>query len=359
MSDDVVGKLDIILSDGIYIKSSNLRPRIQNQIRRLAAFSNPVFYKNQAMGLSNFENARYIYLGSDENGYIKIPRGLLENIIEECNVSGIVYQIEDKRAKGNEINIAFNGQLKETQIPAVEKLCQNDTGILNATTAFGKTVVCCNVIAQKKVNTLILLQSSSLMEQWESALGKFLIIDEELPEYKTPSGRIKKRKNVIGKLQGAHDSTTGIIDIAMVGSVCKKGEYHKRLKDYGLIVLDECHHAASDTIVDILQRVNAKYVYGVTATPSRGDGLEKINEMLLGPIRYKFTSKDRAKEQGITHLVYPRFTRAVAPRFGQDKMHPNEAYAIVRENEDRDSLIVNDVIKCVREGRTRLFFQNM
>ena len=138
----------------------------------------------------------------------------------------------------------------------------------------------------------------------------------------------------------------------MVGSLCKKGEYHKRLKDYGLVILDECHHAASDTIVDVLQEVNAKYVYGVTATPLRSDGLEKINYMLLGPIRYKYTSKDRAKEQGIAHLVYPRFTRAVAPRFGQDKMHPNEAYAIVRENDDRDNLIINDVIQCVKDGRT-------
>ena len=179
-----------------------------------------------------------------------------------------------------------------------------------------------------------------------------MIIDEEPPEYETPTGRKKRRKSVIGKLQGAHDSTTGIIDIAMVGSLCKKGEYHKRLKDYGLVILDECHHAASDTIVDVLQEVNAKYVYGVTATPLRSDGLEKINYMLLGPIRYKYTSKDRAKEQGIAHLVYPRFTRAVAPRFAQDKMHPNEAYAIVRENDDRDNLIINDVIKCVKDGRT-------
>ena len=116
--------------------------------------------------------------------------------------------------------------------------------------------------------------------------------------------------------------------------------------------MDECHHAASDTIVDGLQEVNAKYVYGVTATPLRSDGLEKINYMLLGPIRYKYTSKDRAKEQRIAHLVYPRFTRAVAPRFAQDKMHPNEAYAIVRENDDRDNLIINDVIKCVKDGRT-------
>lgn len=352
LKQDVNGALHITLADAIYVETANLQPRIQNQIREMAAFLNPVFFKNQAMGLSNFANARYVYLGKDVNGYIKIPRGLLENIVTECDKAGIEYQIEDKRCAGNGINVEFNGQLKESQVPAVEKLLQNETGILNAATAFGKTVVCCNIIAKRKVNTLILLQSSSLVEQWEEALKNFLIIDEEPPEYETPSGRKRKRKSVIGKLQGAHDSTTGIIDIAMVGSVCKKGEYHKRLKEYGLVLMDECHHSASDTIVDVLQEVDAKYVYGVTATPLRGDGLEKINYMLLGPIRYRFTSKDRAKEQGIAHLVYPRFTRAVAPRFQQDKMHPNDAYAIVRDNEDRDDLIVNDVKKCIQDGRT-------
>lgn len=352
LSQDVDGSIHITLADGIYIDTANLRPRIQNQIRQLAAFRNPVFYKNQTMGLSNFANARFVYLGKDENGYIRIPRGLLENLLTACDKSGIKYEIDDRRCNGKPINVEFDGQLKESQIPAAEILTQYETGILNAATAFGKTVVCCNIIARKKVNTLILLQSSSLIEQWQNAIENFLVIKEEPPEYETPSGRKKKRKSVIGKLQGAHDSTTGIIDIAMVGSVCRNGEYHKRLKEYGLVILDECHHAASDTIVDVLQQADAKYVYGVTATPFRGDGLEKINYMLLGPIRYKYTSKDRAKEQGIAHLVYPRFTRTVAPRFQQDKMHPNEAYEILRNNDDRDTLIVNDVKQCIEDGRT-------
>lgn len=350
--EDVEGILHITLANGVYVNTVNLQPRIQNQIRRMAAFHNPVFYKNQAMGLSNFENYRYIYLGSDEGDFIKIPRGLLENITEECEKANIEYIIEEKRSIGRPIHVKFMGELKEAQTLAVEELLQYDNGILNAATAFGKTVVCCDVIAKKQVSTLILLQSSALMEQWQDALERFLHIDEEPPEYETPTGRKKKRKSVIGKLQGVHDSTTGMIDLAMVGSVCKNGEYHKRLKEYGLILVDECHHAASDTIVNILQEVNAKYVYGVTATPFRGDGLEKINYMLLGPIRYKYTSKDRAKEQGIEHLVYPRFTRTVVPRFSQDKMHPNEAYEIIRNNEERDEFIIRDVKRCVDAGRT-------
>lgn len=243
LKEDVDGILQITLSNGVYVNTANLRPRIQNQLRRMAAFSNPVFYKNQAMGLSNFENYRYIYLGSDEGGFIKIPRGILENITEACEKADIAYEIDDKRSKGHVIHAEFTGELKESQKLAAEKLMQYDNGILNAATAFGKTVVCCNVIAKKRVSTLILLQSSALMEQWQEALEKFLCINEELPEYETPAGRKKRRKSIIGKLQGAHDSTTGIIDLAMVGSVCKNGEYHRRLKEYGLILVDECHHA--------------------------------------------------------------------------------------------------------------------
>ena len=349
---DVHGELRITLADGIYISAENLAPRIQNRIRELAAFCNPAFYKNLAMGLSNFANARYIYLGRDEGGYIRIPRGLLEEVTARCDKAGIVNQICDERCLGNEVRATFQGQLKESQLLAVEAMLKHETGILHAATAFGKTVVCCNMIAREKVNTLILLQSSALIEQWKNAIETFLVIDEEPPEYETPTGKKKRRKSVIGRLQGAHDSTTGIIDIAMVGSLCKKGEFHHRLKEYGMVIVDECHHAASDTFVEVLQEVRAKYVYGVTATPLRSDGLEKINYMLLGPVRYQFTAKDRAKEQGIAHLVYPRFTRAVAPRFRQENMHPNEAYTILRENEDRDNLIITDVMKCIAEGRT-------
>lgn len=349
---DVNGVLQITLADGIYISAENLAPRIQNRIRELAAFRNPAFYKNLAMGLSNFANSQYIYLGRDGGGYIRIPRGLMEEVNAKCEKAEIVNHIRDERCQGNAIRVVFQGQLRESQFSAVETMLKHETGILHAATAFGKTVVCCNMIARKKVNTLILLQSSALIEQWKNAIETFLVIEEEPPEYETPTGRKKRRKSVIGRLQGAHDSTTGIIDIVMVGSLCKKGEFHPRLKEYGMVIVDECHHAASDTFVEVLQEVRAKYVYGVTATPLRSDGLEKINYMLLGPVRYQFTAKDRAKEQGIAHLVYPRFTRAVAPRFYQDNMHPNEAYTILRENEDRDNLIITDVKKCIEEGRT-------
>lgn len=349
----VDGKLSLTLSDGIYVDTMNIQPAVQNQIRRMAAVSNPVFYKNMAMGLSNYDNARWIYMGKEHlSGYIEIPRGLYDELTEQCRKAGITYEITDERQPGRRIKAEFTGQLRPEQEPALEEMLRYDTGILNAATAFGKTVVCSAMIAERKVNTLILLESSSLIEQWEEALNSFLKIEEETPEYQTKTGRIRRRKSIIGKLQGAHDSMTGIIDIAMVGSLCKKGEFHEKLNDYGMVLVDECHHAASNTMANILNQVNARYVYGVTATPMRGDGLEKITYMLLGPIRYRYTAKAKAEAQGIEHLVFPRFTRAVAPRGQKEKMHPNEAYELIRNNDARDQQIIDDIRKCVQTGRT-------
>lgn len=351
---DVDGNLHLTLSNGIYVDSTNIRPALQNKIRRLAAISNPVYYKNQAIGTSNYGTARWLYLGQDHlSGYIQIPRGLYGVLLDRIKQAKIPYEIEDERQIGRTIDVTFKGELRKEQKTAMNEILQFDHGILHAATAFGKTVVCSAMIAEKKVNTLIILESSALLEQWKESLEKFLDIDEELPEYKTKTGRIKVRKEVIGKLQGAHDSMTGIIDIAMAGSLCKKGEFHHLLNQYGMVLIDECHHAASDTISNVLKEVKAKYVYGVTATPKRGDGLEKINEMLIGPIRYSYTAKEKAKAQGIEHLVYPRFTPVVAPRgVIKEKMHPNEAYDMIRDNEMRDELIVEDVKECVSAGRT-------
>ena len=351
---DVDGKLHITLSNGIYVDNTNLKASIQNKIRRMAAISNPIFYKNQAIGASNYDTSRWIYLGKDYlSGYIQIPRGLQDELLKSVNQADIDYEIEDERQQERNINVVFKGELRSEQDKALKELTNYDNGILHAATAFGKTAVSSAIIAQKKVNTLIILESSALMEQWKEALDKFLSINEELPTYVTKTGRVRKRKSLIGTLQGAHDSMTGIIDIAMAGSLCKKGEYHKLLNKYGLVLIDECHHSASETIANVLKEVKAKYVYGMTATPKRGDGLEKINYMLIGPIRYSYTAKEKANEQGIQHLVYPRFTRTVPPRgVITSKMHPNEAYEIIHNNDIRDEQIVEDVKKCVSAGRT-------
>ena len=349
---DVIGDMEIVLSNGIYINTINLMPNIQNQIRSLAAFDNPIYYKNQRLGYSNYNNSRVIYLGYDIQNYISIPRGLQEKLIERCNTSNINYQILDKRQTGKRLKIEFDGQLYDYQRTAIEKMLSHDCGVLNATTAFGKTVVCSYLIAQRKVNTLILLQSKDLLEQWVEELNRFLIIDESLPEYKTKTGRIKRRKSIIGSLTGNKNTLTGIVDVATVGAMYAKGEFRKELNQYGMVIMDECHHCGSKTSIAVMQKVDAEYVYGVTATPKRGDHLDKVIHFLLGPIRYSFTAKQRAIQQGIGHYVYPRFTRVID--FRNEIKDLNHSYHLISKDTIRNQMIIEDVCEAIDLKRTVL-----
>ena len=268
----VKGVVRIVLADRIYIDSSGMSNKTKRQLRRMATFSNKQYFQNQAMDMPNYDESRFIYLGSDEGKYIVLPRGLREDILKKFDNAGIRYKIEDKRTQGRELNISFKGELRESQIPAAETMLENETGILHAATAFGKTVVCCDMIARRGISTLILVDRADLMNQWIKRLDEFLDIDEELPEYQTKTGRTRKRKSLIGNLQGAHDTLTGIVDVAMIRSLKKKDGFHPMLKEYAQVYFDECHHAASESAIEVLQEINAKYVYGVTATPKRGDG---------------------------------------------------------------------------------------
>ena len=347
---DVVGKLHMVLGNGVYVDTLNLMPRIQNQIRSLAAFDNPEFYKNKRLGYSNYYNFSAVYLGKDIDGYIQIPRGLRENIIQECEKAGISVDVSDQRETGQPIRVSFKGDLRMQQELAAEKLLSHSDGVLSAATAFGKTVVCSYLIAERKVNTLILLQSKDLLNQWVDELNHFLEIREEPPEYETKTGRKKKRNSVIGVLHGNKNTLTGIIDVAMVGSMYSRGKFNERINSYGMVIMDECHHAASNTSMELLQKINAKYVYGVSATPKRGDSLDRIIYMLLGPLRHRFTALERAKEQGIGHYFVPRYTRVVDTAESKDNI--NKAYNLISTSKVRNEMIADDVITCVARKQT-------
>lgn len=350
--EDVAGTVQITLANGIYIDQTNLKARIRNQMRRLAAYSNPEFYKKQALGYSTHDTPRIVYCGSDVEEYIHLPRGCYETLINTLKQSEIPYRVQDERQKGRKIDVSFTGELYPEQREATDKMLRYDNGILSAATAFGKTVVGAYLIAAKKTNTLILVRNTEILKNWQEDLAKFLKINEDPPTYTTPSGRTKQRNSAIGRLQASHNSLTGIVDIAMITSLGKSDTINPLVRDYGLVLMDECHHAGAYTDETVLQEVSAKTVYGLTATPKRDDGQDKKIFMQFGPIRYRYTARDRAKKQGIGHYIYPRFTRLV----DTDDRKPSmaELNQLVIDSETRNEQIISDTIFCVQEGRTPL-----
>ena len=347
---DVIGKLHIVLADGVYVDTLNLMPRLQNQIRCMTAFDNPKYFQNKRLGFSNYYNFSALYLGKDVDGYIRMPRGMLEELEAACDKAGIEYDTTDHREKGRPIRVKFNGSLKQQQDLAAQKMLEYDNGVLSAATAFGKTVVCSYLIAERKVNCLILMQSKDLLNQWVDELEKFLDIDEEPPEYTTKTGRVKKRDSVIGVLHGSKKALTGIVDVAMVGSVYAKGQFNELINSYGMVIMDECHHAAASTAVEVLQKVNARYVYGVSATIKRSDELEKMIPMLIGPMRHSYTSKQRAVSQGIGHYVFPRFTRTIDTF--ESRSDINQAFTLISKSVDRNQMIISDVKQSISDDKT-------
>ena len=350
-TEDATGAVKIIQADGIYIDKRNLKPRLQNAIRRLAAYSNPQFFQNLALGFSTRETPRIVYDGYDEGNYIVLPRGCFEELKRYLSDAEISYDIVDKRQEGRTIDVSFNGELYPEQMVAAERLLAYDIGMLAAATAFGKTVIGANLIARRKVNTLVLVHTVEIMNNWVRDLNRFLTINEQLPTYTTPMGRVKQRDSVIGTFSSQKKAATGIIDIAMIGSLGKEDDINSMVRDYGMIIVDECHHAAATTFENVLRASAAKYVYGMSATVKRGDKQERKLLMQLGPIRHRYTAKERAMKQGISHYIYPRFTRMVDLSPSEDK-HISELYRLIVDSELRNMQIVADAVDCVKKGRT-------
>ncbi len=351
--DDVIGgELHVILEDGVYVDTLNLMPRMQNQIKSLATIDNPQFYLNARVGRSNYYNLRTISIWSENEGYIKVPRGMLEKINDKCIEQDIKLDILDNRNFGKPIRVSFKGELKDQQELAKQQLEKFENGVLCAPTGFGKTVLAAYMIAQRKVSTLILLQNTELLPQWLAEFEKFLEIDEKPPIYYTKTGREKRRDGVIGTLTGGVDKTTGIIDFALIGSAYHKGEYFPNIDSYGMVLVDECHHVASMQGQAVMQKVKAKYVYGLSATPIRSDKLDDIIYMHIGPVRHKYTVMEQSVKQGLECLVIPRFTRVV--NISGKNIEIYEADDLIADSKVRNDQIIDDVEQAVINGRTPL-----
>ncbi|MDR1055230.1 MAG: DEAD/DEAH box helicase family protein [Prevotellaceae bacterium] len=304
--------LTIIEANRIYVPKEGVTPRALNRIKRLSAFQNLLFYKTQKMRMSTYGIPRIIYSLGETDKYIGIPKGCKSSLIQLLENSNISCLFDDKWNKGNSINVSFGWTLREEQQLAMGSLLQHENGILSVPTAFGKTVIGAFLIANKKCNTLILVHLQTLCEQWKKSLEQFLEINESLPEQEKKRGR-KKVRSIIGQVGSGKNTSSGIIDIALVQSLVHENEVNDIVKNYGMVIVDECHHASSLGYEKVLSETNARYVYGLTATPKRQDGQHLVVFMQCGPIRYSVSAKEQAGKRNFEHYVVPCFTRFRKP----------------------------------------------
>ena len=226
-------------------------------------------------------------------------------------------------------------------------------GVLSATTAFGKTVIAARLIAERKINTLILTHRQQLMSQWMAKLSEFLEIDEELPVVAKSGDEKRAEPHRADRCRKRNPG--GIIDVAIMQSLASGGEVKECVKDYGMVIVDECHHVPAFSFEQILKKVHAKYIYGLTATPARRDGHHPIIFMHCGPVRYRVDARKEAEKRPFEHYVIPRFTGFRAPFDREEKdMSIQEFYSGIATDELRNQQITDDVIRAHENGRNAL-----
>ncbi len=332
--------LELTLGNQIYIPKEALPPALRNRFIRLAAFQNPEFYKAQAMRLPTYDKPRIIACAEDYPNHIGLPRGCLDELIQTLSDLKIKPLIHDERYGGHPLNVTFQGELRPEQAAAAQALLAHDTGVLAATTAFGKTVVAAWLIAKRGVNTLVLVHRRQLQQQWIERLSAFL---------ETPTASI-------GRIGGGRTNPTGLLDVAVIQSLVRKGIVADLVGDYGHLIIDECHHLSAQSFEQVARRAKAKFVTGLSATVTRQDGHHPIIFMQCGPVRFRVSARQGTAAHPFEHVVMVRPTsfRPIHPANVDVRAQFHELYDELISDAERNRLICQDVLQALGEGRSPL-----
>ncbi len=341
--------LEIVAANKLYVPIKDVPPKFLNYLKRIASFKNPEFFMKQAMHMSLYNVPRVITCAEIVDDFLVLPRGCEDEVVSLLRDKDVACNVVDKTNHGHAINVTFKGELRLGQQEAVNELCRHNNGVLHATTAFGKTVAAIALIGTLKVNTLILVHTRALLDQWKERLEEFLDADFPVVEEVKKRGR-KKRYSSFGTMDSRGNNLHGHVDIAMMQSCVEGDEVKGFVRDYGMVIVDECHHAPAASFETVLKGIMARRVYGLTATPIRKDGHQPIIFMQCGPIRYTADARQQMARQSFSRYLIPRFTTFRI--IGDDNPSYFEICDKVSSDSVRNTMIVDDVCKTVEDGRT-------
>lgn len=345
--EDFDGPVKLIRANGIYVPLKSVSGKVIRHLKGLASFRNPKYYEllNARKPLYNTPSLVCCYEMNDD--YLMLPRGCEDAVVNLIQSNFSAWEEDNQTNPGRKIDVEFSGELRPEQEEAVQRMLASNNGVLAATTAFGKTVTAIGMIARRRMNTLVLVHSRALLEQWKKECERFLVINEPEPEKKKGRGR-KKAYSHIGILDGSQNTLHGIIDVAVFNSALTETGVKPFVRDYGMVIADECQHSAALGYERVLKYVNASYVYGLSATPTRQDGMTPIVFMQCGPIRFKSDAKAQMVRQSFSRVLVPRFT---AYRALEEKT-ALQYLGDLAKDKARNELIINDVIAELNQGRT-------
>jgi hypothetical protein len=247
----------IVKANMLYLEKGAISQTALTRIKRLAAFKNPEFYKAQSMRLPTYGKPRIISSLDETEKYLGVPRGCEDGLIQLLGEADAAYVIDNQTNRGKKIKVKFNGELNADQKPAVAALLKHNFGVLSATTAFGKTVIAASLIASRKTNTLVLVHTQALLMQWQKSLLQFLALAEPPPKQTSKKRGRKKNLSLVGQLGAGKNTLTGRVDVAIMRSLISEQEVKELVRNYGMVIIDECHHVPAFNFEKILKTIRA------------------------------------------------------------------------------------------------------
>ena len=331
-------ELELVLGNEIFIDKHLLPPALRNRLIRLAAFQNPEFYRTQAMRLPTYETSRIVGCARDYPHHLGLPRGCLEDLRQLLSDLKIPCVLRDERFSGKALNVSFQGELRPEQRIAAETMLAHETGVLAATTAFGKTVIGAWLIARRAVNTLVLVHRRQLQEQWIERLSTFLGLPPD----------------AIGRVGGGRRRPTGILDVATIQSLIHKGAVDEIIGDYGHVIVDECHHLSAYSFEQVARQAKPRFMTGLSATVTRKDGHHPIIFMQCGPLRHRVNAREQAASRPFEHavLVRPTGFRALRAPNPDLRAQFRELTDELVSDEGRTRMICQEIMQSVRDRRS-------
>ena len=272
-------KLQISLDSKITLNRTGIKDQLIQFLRSNLNFANTEFFIKQKSGKSTWGINKYHKAVEELDGIVLLPRGFIRSLIRYCKQNKLDFTFDDRRFKKKYIPYSSNIVPLKHQEIALEAAEKKDFGIIVAPPGSGKTVMALKIIAQKQQPALIIVHRKQLANQWMESIESFLGIP------KRKIGKIGQGKHKIGEE----------ITVAMIQTLNKlidQNQNNDLLNNFGILIVDECHHIPANTYRNTIDKINTYYLYGLTATPFRKNKDERLIFAYLGDIICKINPEN-------------------------------------------------------------------
>ena len=308
-----------------------LPPCLIAAVKRLATLANPVFYEKQRLRFPTYNIPRFIFCGALRPGVIVLPRGTLPALKTLVRKAGGKLNIADERPVASKVSFSFVGDLTAVQSEAVREVMEHDEGVLMAPPGAGKTVMACSIIAQRATSTLVLVHRKTLLEQWRERIKTFLGLEE----------------SSIAVLGSTGADSLAPVTLGMLQTLTRSEFPEALLVPYSHIVIDECHHVPAASIEAVVKKTSARFILGLTATPVRKDGLQKLLFLQCGPIRH--TVELDGDEAVSRKLIVRDLLLRRDP--AESRLPIHLLWEAIVNSDERNQMIVADIASAALEKR--------